>query len=103
MKKTKLNKLEKYYLSLYEKSEMMSLKDLYKSCSSDKEDAEWRIRYFMREDYQGYSYRVLGGNSFYFTCAYKYKATDKDTGEVIEYLKVFTGRNVYHINLSLNR
>lgn len=103
MKKTKLNKLEKYYLSLYEKSEMMSLKDLYKSCSSDKEDAEWRIRYFMREDYHGYSYRVLCGNTFYFTCAYKYARKDKATGQIIEFLRVFTGLNVYDINLSLDR
>ncbi len=102
MKKTKLNKLEKYYLSLYEKSEMMSLKDLYKSCSDDKASAEWRIRYFMNQ-HKGYSYRVLCGNTFYFTCAYKYARKDKATGEVIEYLKVFTGLNVYDINLSLDR
>lgn len=102
MKKTKLNKLEKHYLSLYEKSEMMSLRDLYKSCSDDKASAEWRIKYFM-QDVKGYSYRVLGGNTFYFTCAYKYARKDKATGQVIEYLKVFTGLNVYDINLSLDR
>ena len=102
MKKTKLNKLEKHYLSLYEKSEMLSLRDLYKSCSDDKASAEWRIKYFMN-DVKGYSYRVLGGNTFYFTCAYKYRKQDKTTGELIEYLRVFTGLNVYDINLSLDR
>lgn len=67
----KLTQKQLQMLRNYENSDMYSLHDLYKTCSYAKTRAEWLIKAEMREN-GGYDYRVCGGNSMCFTCAYRY-------------------------------
>lgn len=67
----KLNKKQRQLFYNYKNSNMHSLRDLYIHCSYEKQDAEQDI---IREmlDANGYGFKICGGNSCTFSCAYCY-------------------------------
>lgn len=77
----------------YNKSEAISVYEVYKNPSAEKVNAE---RAIMSEMYResGFDYRVISHNVFQFTAAYQYM--DRETG-VIK-LRVHTSRTVYEID-----
>lgn len=78
-----------YYNSLYNKSHNSSVLDFYKSCSSYKYNAEREIK--NRTGVTGY--RVLCGNSSFFTVGYYWQ----DTETKKEYHCVETASNIFCI------
>lgn len=69
---TKLNKTTKRaesWIRAYNNSSYYSIDDFYKSCSSAKYRAEDDCKKRMLSIH-GYGYKVLGGNSSFFTCGY---------------------------------
>ena len=78
-----------YYNRLYDNSYCYSVLDFYKTCSSSKRYAENEIR--QRDGITGY--RVLCGNSSFFTVGYYW--TDKTTNK--RYKCVETASNIFCI------
>lgn len=73
MNTTKLNKTTKKaerWIKEYKNSFNYSVRDFYKSCSYDKMQAEKDIINKMNDN-KCYGYKILNGNTFYFTCGYK--------------------------------
>jgi hypothetical protein len=70
MKLNKTTKKASHFICEYENSYIYSVRDFYKTCSSEKISAENRIKSAMLEN-GGNDYRILSGNSFNFTCGYK--------------------------------
>ena len=93
MNTTKLNKTTQKaeaWIKQYFNSSCFSVRDYYGRCSYAKISIESRIRDRMVEnDFIGY--RVLNGNSFYFTVGYT------DRTENILYIE--TVSNIYEIDL----
>lgn len=92
MKLNKNTSKAKQFIERYNTSSYQSIYDLYNSVSIDKRMNEKRIYYIMKL-IGGYDYKVLGGNMYVFTCAYKCKENKK------EKLIVYTKDNVYEIEL----
>lgn len=69
------------------------LRDLYKSYSWEKGRAFVSIGAEM-ESVSGFDLRVWGANSFYYSCGYRFY--DRQGNEI---LKVFTGHNVYYVQM----
>lgn len=82
-------KAEKW-ISEYNKSNCYSVECFYGRCSSDKVRAEKECIERMNS-IDGYGYRILNGNCFYFTCGYKSKNGDK--------LYIETASNTFEIEL----
>lgn len=59
-----------HYLSLYNRSNHDSVNGFYQKASSAKRQAEFLILMNMRDN-NGYGYRVLNGNCFTFTAAWR--------------------------------
>lgn len=74
MKLNKTTKKASHFIREYENSCIYSVREFYKTCSSEKVIAENRIKSTMIEN-GGYAYRILSGNSFNFTCGYKINNT----------------------------
>lgn len=90
---TKLNKTTRKaenWIKQYFQSHCFSVRDYYGRCSDEKIRIESRIRERMVEN-DLINYRVLNGNSFYFTVGY----TDR-TGNI---LYIETSCNIYEIDL----
>lgn len=88
----KLTKKQQQMLNAYNYSDMHSLRDLYKSFSNAKARAE----YFILEEMKkccGYGYKVCGGNSMCFTCAYCYDS--RENGNINKHLVYHTAYNRY--------
>lgn len=93
MNTTKLNKTTqkaKGWIKQYFTSRCSSVENYYNRCSYEKISIEHRIRDRMVEN-DLISYRVLNGNSFYFTVGYT------DRTENILYIE--TVSNIYEIDL----
>lgn len=88
----KLTKKQQQMLNAYNKSDMYSLSDLYKSYSETKARAEYLI---VKEKVLkgGYGYKVCGGNSMCFTCAYCYDS--RENGNINKHLVYHTAYNKY--------
>ena len=73
-----MNKAERreYYVQKFIHAECMSVEHYYNKCSDTKISIEQSIKRQML-DRNGKRYRVLGGNSFRFICAYAYPKEDK--------------------------
>jgi hypothetical protein len=72
---TKLNKTTQKaesWIKSYFMSSCFSVLDFYKTCSSEKRQAEKDIKQKMIEN-NCHDYRILNGNCFYFTCGYMSK------------------------------
>lgn len=67
----KLTKKQEEILRRYYNSNNYSLNDIYKSYSFEKGRAEALIKNEMLEK-NGHGYKVLGRNTFSFSCAYTY-------------------------------
>ena len=101
-------KQEQTYYRAYHDSLYCSVNDFYKSCSVHKQLAEKNIRdemtaYNRRNDgdgceYTAYGYRILGGNGFTFTAAYRLDIRNPD-GIERSWLIVLTAHNRYCIQL----
>lgn len=63
--------------SRYKCAVCTSVESFYKTCSKDKLAAEHIIKSRMIDD-KGKRYRIVSGNSFYFTCAYCFFNSDTD-------------------------
>ena len=90
---TKLNKTTQKaeaWIEQYFNSSCFSVKNYYGRCSQEKISIEQRIRDRMIEN-DLIGYRVLNGNSFYFTVGYT------DRTENILYIE--TVSNIYEIDL----
>lgn len=70
MKLNKTTKRASHFINEYNNSYCYSVRDFYKTCSSEKISAENKIKNTMLEN-GGNDYRILSGNSFNFTCGYK--------------------------------
>ena len=93
MNTTKLNKTTQKaeaWIKQYFNSSCFSVRDYYGRCSYTKLDIERRIRDRMVEN-DLIGYRVLNGNSFYFTVGYM------DKSENILYIE--TSCNIFEIDL----
>ena len=88
----KITKKQAQMLSNYFNSDMKDLGDLYSSYSTKKAQAQALIFEEMRKN-QGYDYRVCGGNSMMFTCAYKYDT--RENGNINKHLVYHTAYNRY--------
>lgn len=64
-----------YYAQKYIRAECMSVERYYNKCSDTKISIEQSIKRQML-DRNGKRYRVLGGNSYFFVCAYAYPKDD---------------------------
>lgn len=64
------SKKGKHFLSAYERATSHSVKDYYKNASSAKIIAENSILSAICEAFKN-TYRVLSGNTFFFTAAYQ--------------------------------
>ena len=73
-----MNKAERreYYVQRFIHSDCTSIMDYYVELSDTKVAIEQDIKSQMLER-NGKRYRILGGNSFHFTCAYVYPKEDK--------------------------
>ena len=73
-----MNKAEQreYYVQKFMHSDCTSIMDHYVKPSDTKVSIEQGIKRQML-DRNGKRYRVLGGNTFHFTCAYTYPKEDK--------------------------
>lgn len=78
-------------INKYKRAYMTTISQLYKDASYRKYNAENSI---INEMYRinGYDYRVIGGNSMTFSCAYQYK--DKDN---MTHLVYHTAYNRYDV------
>ena len=85
---------ENYYKRLYATACCSSVVLYYKRCSEEKMRVEIGIVHEMIEN-GGYMYKILNGNPYFFTCAYK--MPDKESGK--ELLIVHTPRHRYKIEL----
>ena len=88
----KLTQKQQQMLNNYNNSDMYSLQDLYKTCSVAKTRAEYLIKEEMRK-IGGYGYKVCGGNSNCFTCAYCYDS--RENGNINTHLVYHTAYNRY--------
>lgn len=93
--KKRLNKKEKAWVYLYNKSNYWGIYQCYASYSHNKRRAEYSIR-LEKKEMNGYEYKIISFNSQCFTCGYKYKKNDK------EFLRVHTKSTYYDIDLSLS-
>ena len=91
MKKLTTTQKQNYY-NKYKKSNMYRLRDLYTSYSEAKAAAEQEIIEEMRKN-GGYGYKVCGGNSCTFTCAYMYDT--RENGDINKHLVYHTAYNRY--------
>ena len=94
----KLTQKQKTFLENYKNSDMRSLRDLYASYSTEKAMAERDILDEMSENC-GYGYRVKGGNSCQFSCAYCYDT--KENGNINTHLVYHTARNRYDFIINI--
>lgn len=67
----KLTKKQQQMIASYKYARYSTIGELYKNASCYKWQAENSILREMREN-SGYDYRVIGGNSMTFSCAYRY-------------------------------
>lgn len=88
----KLTQKQLQMVNNYLSSDMHSLSDLYKNCSYAKTRAEYLIKFEMKK-VCGYGYRVCGGNSMCFTCAYCYDT--RENGNINTHLVYHTAYNRY--------
>ena len=88
----KLTKKQQQMINAYNYSDMHSLRDLYKSYSNAKAREEYFILDEMRK-IGGYGYKVCGGNSMCFTCAYCYDS--RENGNINTHLVYHTAYNRY--------
>lgn len=65
-----------YYVQRFVDSDCTSVMDYYVEPSDTKVAIEQKIKRQMLER-NGKRYRILGGNTFHFTCAYVYPKEDK--------------------------
>ena len=93
METTKLNKTTKKaekWINEYKNSFCSSVENFYNRCSYEKIQAENTIKKrIIANNFHGY--KVLGGNSFYFTCGYM-SSGDKT-------LFIETASNIFEIEL----
>ena len=87
-----MTKKDQALLSAYKNARHHSVYDLYKAPSLAKTRAEQMILAEMREN-DGYDYKVIGGNSMTFSCAYKYDTSD---GYCLVY---HTAYNTYYVDV----
>lgn len=87
----KLTQKEIGMINNYKRAYMSSISELYANASYRKYNAEQNIISEMVSK-NGYAYRVIGGNSCTFSCAYQYK--DKDN---MTHLVYHTAYNRYDI------
>ena len=90
---TKLNKTTqraKRWIDLYNKSICYSVESFYGRCSSAKIRIENDIQERMKE-MNCFDYRVINGNTFYFTCGYCSRDSKK--------LYIETSSNIFEIDL----
>lgn len=73
---------EKQFLNKYNKADCYYVKEFYQRPSWRKIAIEHAIIIEMR-NYNGYDYKVVGGNCNFFTCGYKY--TDNNNKEHLVY------------------
>ena len=59
-----------------------SVNDCYKNPSTTKQFIEHHIQCEMDSN-NGFNYRVLSFNVFFFTCGYLYETIDTETGEIL--------------------
>lgn len=93
MNTTKLNKTTqkaKSFIDSYFQSACFSVRDFYGTCSSRKMTIENDIKSKMIKN-NCHDYRILSGNSFYFTCGY--------ISEDNNILYIETSGNTYEIDL----
>lgn len=74
MKLNKTTKKAQHFIYEYNNSCCYSVREFYKTCSSEKVIAENRIKSAMLKN-GGNDYRILSGNTFNFTCGYKINNT----------------------------
>lgn len=72
--KKHMTKKLQHLVEAYEHATMRDLYDLYERPSCAKIEADRKIRHEMI-DAGGYGYRIIGGNSSTFSCAYKVGTT----------------------------
>ena len=90
---TKLNKTTQRaesWIREYFNSSCFSVRDFYGRCSYEKMNIEQKIRNRMNSE-NLHGYKILNGNTFYFTCGYM------DKTENILYVE--TSCNIYEIDL----
>ena len=76
-----MTKRQQQMVNNYNNSNMYRLSDLYTTCSFYKTRAEQMILNEMLDN-NGYDYKICGGNSCTFSCAYKMV---KDNHEILVY------------------
>lgn len=76
-----MTKRQQQLVNNYNNSNMYRLNDLYTNCSFYKTRAEHMILNEMLDN-NGYEYKICGGNSCTFSCAYK---MIKDDHEILVY------------------
>ena len=86
----KLTKKQQEMVNTYQKSDMHSLRDLYTNYSDAKARAEMLIINEMIDN-NGYSFRICGGNSCFFSCAYCYDIAEN--GKISKHLVYHTPQN----------
>lgn len=77
-----MNKKQQAMLTNYNNANSNSVREFYQKPSYYKQQAEKRILVEKR-NINGYDYRVIGGNSSFFSCGYKY--TDDNNKEHLVY------------------
>ena len=84
----------RYQWALKREPKSLSVLNWYKSPSYNKVRAEMQIQEFMQE-YDGWDYRVMGGNDFLFCAGWLTIGIDEKTGEANTYLMYETYSTTY--------
>ena len=98
MKEIKLTQKQQTMLNNYNNSNMHGLRDLYTSYSTYKARAEQNILDEMHKR-TGYGYKITGGNSCTFSCAYCYDT--RENGDINTHLVYHTHANKYDFIINI--
>ena len=87
-----------YYIDRYRNSNCTTVTQFYKNPSERKIAIGYNIKDHLYK-INGKRYRILGGNGFFFTCAYCYPLGFNSAGKPFWYLRVETPGNTYDYEL----